>query len=194
MELSCMQCKQSKSLSHFVRRKTKRGYAEQCKQCSRVICEICNYTFSSKRALSIHTRVIHEGIRDFACNHCDYRAGQKINLDRHSCSGKIRNQSGIYSEILKTEHYWQSTLQEYFVGRSKKCDMGICDIVNDDILIEIKRWSNWTTAIGQLLSYSIYFPNRIKMIIFFGEPPKNASNIIDVCNQIGIVACDVDSI
>ena len=58
-------------------------------------------------------------------------------------------------------------------GKHGICPAGIADIVSDQQLIEIKCWKLWKHAIGQLLVYKNYFPNRQLRIHLFGEKQKN---------------------
>ncbi len=46
------------------------------------ICDICGKGFGLRKRLLDH-RLIHTGEKPYACNHCDYRASKKGNLDAH---------------------------------------------------------------------------------------------------------------
>ena len=52
-----------------------------------------------------------------------------------------------------------------------KCKSGIIDILTPYSIIEIKRWHSWKHAVGQILCYHRYYPNRMMRIHFFGDHP-----------------------
>jgi hypothetical protein len=72
----------------------------------------------------------------------------------------------------------QKRLELELGGEHKSCPTGIADIVTDTELIEIKRWNNWKYALGQLIAYSPYFPNRQLRCHFYGEVREELSQII----------------
>ena len=46
---------------------------------------------------------------------------------------------------------------------------GFIDVMTKESIIEIKEFSKWKGAMGQILSYSIYYPEKEKIIYLFGE-------------------------
>jgi hypothetical protein len=85
-------------------------------------------------------------------------------------------------------------LEKFLKGSQKACLLGQVDIVNDYLLVEIKSWSNYRDALGQIMVYSHYFPDRVKMIIYFGEQPENAAEIKNIAENNGIIALDVSEL
>ncbi len=62
---------------------------------------------------------------------------------------------------------------------------GIIDLLTHDKIIEIKSANKWKHAIGQILSYSLDFPNHNKCIYLFGE--SHDKHIIQkVCSKYEI--------
>jgi len=55
---------------------------------------------------------------------------------------------------------------------------GFIDILTDTKIIEIKEFSEWKSALGQVLSYGTYYPDREKVIILFGKIQIESIEII----------------
>ena len=67
------------------------------------------------------------------------------------------------------------------------CDIGIIDMVSESTIIEVKRTldrSSIIRAIGQLEIYSVFYPNRQKMICGLSHP--DAVCFTPVCERLGI--------
>ena len=53
---------------------------------------------------------------------------------------------------------------------------------------EIKEYSNWKHAIGQILSYGVFYPSKKKYIYLFGEQDKQQNaNIKMICAKYDIL-------
>lgn len=59
-----------------------------------------------------------------------------------------------------------------------KTPAGYIDLLNFDSIIEIKEFSLWKNALGQILSYSIYYPLKEKVIYLFGDIIENKIDMI----------------
>lgn len=46
-------------------------------------CDLCEKSFVSDYGLAKHKRHVHENVRRFACNQCDYTCDDQCHLDRH---------------------------------------------------------------------------------------------------------------
>jgi hypothetical protein len=55
---------------------------------------------------------------------------------------------------------------------------GRIDLLTDTEIIEIKRAKNWKAAIGQVISYAMYFPDRQKRVHLFDKVPLNTFDTI----------------
>ncbi len=90
------------------------------------------------------------------------------------------------------EYEVQQRLQVETKGGHQTCIIGIPDIVTSDKIIEIKRWKGWMSAMGQLLAYSDYFPDRQLQVHFFGSRPNKAkiAEILRVLGNRGIIASE----
>ena len=59
---------------------------------------------------------------------------------------------------------------------------GRIDCLNKKEIVEIKKARNWKSGIGQLLCYSAYYPNHIKVLILFNmESVRNRAVVEEMC-------------
>lgn len=66
---------------------------------------------------------------------------------------------------------------------------GKIDILTDEAIIEVKRYKSWKHALGQILIYSIDYPNHKKMLYLYGtsKPRKSAWELIcNACLKFGV--------
>lgn len=66
---------------------------------------------------------------------------------------------------------------------------GKIDLLTEDSIIEVKRYKSWKHALGQLLVYSIDYPNHKKMLYLYGsaKPRKSSWELIcDACSKFGV--------
>ena len=47
------------------------------------LCDKCDYTALRNKSIKHHQEVVHEGIRKYPFNKCEYQATTKSHLDRH---------------------------------------------------------------------------------------------------------------
>lgn len=90
----------------------------------------------------------------------------------------------LYPEIEKVER----NIQAMFEGEKEVVTpVGRVDVLTNDEIIEIKEYSQWKTAVGQILSYGYFYPNHIKRVVLFGEPQEYLIEIIAIiCTNNGI--------
>src|SRR5437588_1547912 len=98
-------------------------------------------------------------------------------LKKYFCSKRIITNSQIielisdYNNKRPTkvkESVIQKECESIFGGTHSKCISGVCDILTETQVIEIKRAEKWRDAIGQLLSYAVDKPTHEKILILFG--------------------------
>ena len=94
----------------------------------------------------------------------------------------------IPSNNLQKEKQVQSKLQDKYKGEIEiETEFGNIDLLTDKYIIEIKTYDNWKCAIGQILVYSLKYPNKIKMIYLFDVPNKHKINAIKkICKNYSI--------
>ena len=76
----------------------------------------------------------------------------------------------------------QRKLERETGGGHTVCPAGYTDIVTDKMLIEIKKWNDWKSAIGQIMAYRVFYPNRKCIIYFFGYRPNHET--VEVIKRI----------
>lgn len=154
----------------------------------RFVCDICKNDFSSKSSLQRHIKNIHEKIKPFKCEYCDFTCANKSNLANHSCYKKRRNTNNKNPYITdRQEDKILAKLKLLYGGYPKKCDAGIIDLLTDTKIIEIKNWTFWQKAIGQISAYGVYYPDKEKHIHFFGKLPHNKKMIEHVLETLHII-------
>jgi hypothetical protein len=63
--------------------------------------------------------------------------------------------------------------------------VGFIDVLTPTMIIEIKEASKWKHALGQILSYAVYYPTREKWICLFGELDRK--HVVEfVCTKYNI--------
>lgn len=82
----------------------------------------------------------------------------------------------------------QEKIQRMFGGeREVKTPVGYVDLVTDEMICEVKKISDFKHSIGQILSYSKYYPNHQKAIYLYGAYQKNLSVCYELCKQHNIL-------
>lgn len=84
---------------------------------------------------------------------------------------KKMNKLEITLEFLqnkKSEAFYQMLLEDFLNGTHKVLSCGITDITTNDLHAEIKDWSVWKDAIGQLLCYNNMDPKQHLHVYLFG--------------------------
>ena len=106
---------------------------------------------------------------------------------------KIAKYLGVNVAAERKRMTWESTrgdihemdvqrrLEQETGGVHLSCPAGTADIVSKTQLIEIKRWSQWKSALGQLLAYSEYILGKQLRVHFFGSKPKKGLDVIMQC-------------
>ena len=89
---------------------------------------------------------------------------------------------------IVNEYDIQKKLESITHGKPRRCLSGVVDIVSESQIIEIKVWSRWREAIGQILSYGMFYPDKKKRIHFFGVKPDEdkLAHIKNVCASVNI--------
>ena len=87
------------------------------------------------------------------------------------------------SDYAKLEFDVQQRLQKLLKCGHAKCPVGVIDILTDEAIIEIKRWTLWKHGMGQLLAYHIFYPDRMMRLHLFGGSPniKTKMQIMSIC-------------
>ncbi len=99
----------------------------------------------------------------------DWRSYSKENNDQY-----VYNISNLEASLsIQKEKLIQNILQTRLSGEIEvETPFGFIDIMTNDTIIEIKCFKHWKDAIGQILAYGNYFPDKKKSIYLF-DIPKN---------------------
>lgn len=80
----------------------------------------------------------------------------------------------------RTEDTVRNKLQEQIGGLREIITLaGNIDLLTDIEIIEVKNVKSWKHALGQILIYSVYYPNHQKRIHLFGECQVSYLNFIE---------------
>lgn len=80
---------------------------------------------------------------------------------------------------LLKEKEVQKRLQIELGGKIEvEVDIGFIDLLTDDEIIEIKEYSKWKHAVGQILMYSLDFPYHKKRIHLFNVKDDNKEKLL----------------
>lgn len=91
-------------------------------------------------------------------------------MDNKSCEEEI-------NEEIK-EVKIQRKMEKELGGKHQACLAGVADIVTEKEVIEIKKWKNWKEALGQILAYKLFFPDKSPKVHFFGKFPKHETQMM----------------
>jgi len=67
-----------------------------------------------------------------------------------------------------------------------KTPVGRIDVLTETHVIEVKDVCNWKHALGQVLSYGVFYPDRKKQIYLFGEADETEDMIADICSKFEV--------
>lgn len=101
---------------------------------------------------------------------------------------KVTTSQNAVKKRQQPELAIQKKLEKQYNAGHKVIPYSVIDILGNDFLIEIKNWNDWIKAIGQVIVYGHVYPNHMKQIHFFGEPPPADKEIYirAVCAKLGI--------
>lgn len=88
---------------------------------------------------------------------------------------------------------YQRFLENVLDYKHKKVKYGVTDITTDNEHIEIKKWSDYKNALGQILSYNTCDRKDKLSVYFFGYmDPTKKIGIIDLFKEHGINICEFE--
>ena len=94
----------------------------------------------------------------------------------------------------QTEDFYQLNLENHYKCSHVKCFYGVTDITTDDSHIEIKRWSIWKSAFGQLLAYQMTLKRTHLKLYLFGRRPRISvvEQMVKHLNTFGVTLFHLD--
>lgn len=91
----------------------------------------------------------------------------------------------LESRTNPKESFFQTYLEQKFGASHCKNNFGATDIETNDSIIEIKNWSSYKSALGQILAYT-HGKTKSKHVYFFGDKPKNIFDVLYLFKSYGI--------
>lgn len=88
---------------------------------------------------------------------------------------------------LKEQEIQEKMSKELNGIKELKTPVGFIDLLTKDKIIEIKEFTNWKCALGQILSYGEFYPEQQKIIVLFGDlDPDLLDPIKNIYEKFGI--------
>jgi hypothetical protein len=93
----------------------------------------------------------------------------------------------------KTEEAYQLVLEQYLQGTHKRLTCGVTDITTDSLHAEVKGWSDWKHAFGQLMAYNLEDPREELHVYLFGSRPnkKQTEQAVNMFQAMKIIPYEV---
>lgn len=83
------------------------------------------------------------------------------------------------------ESFYRDILAQSLNGKTEiSTPVGRIDVLTDTELIEVKNSKDWKSALGQVMAYSVYHPDKTKRIHLIGLPNKAAEAICKLNNVV----------
>ena len=138
-------------------------------------CEYCKKIFNSCSSKSRHKKICKQ--KPIKSNEQLFKMQQQIDkqqsqiedLKKQPLNNDKINLELQYYKNRKNEKFYQLLLENYLGGTHKTLSCGITDITTDKCHAEIKEWSSWKEAIGQLTCYNITDPKENIEMYMFGK-------------------------
>ncbi len=94
---------------------------------------------------------------------------------------KVKTKECIESDI-------RDHLHRQLGGLTEVCTpVGFIDLLTETEIIEVKNIKDWKSALGQILTYSAYYPNHRKRIHLFGETLDKLPDIESACLPFNVI-------
>jgi hypothetical protein len=79
-------------------------------------------------------------------------------------------------------------LNEILKGQTEvNTPIGKIDILTNTELIEVKKFKSWKAAIGQIISYGYFYPNKNRRIHLFDTGNNDLTIIKNICIKNNII-------
>ena len=139
------------------------------------VCEYCNKLFNfasnksrhkkgcKKKPIEINEQLLklHQQIKQQQ-EQIEFLKQQPLNNDKVNLDLQ-------YYKNRKNEKFYQLLLENYLGGTHKTLSCGITDVTTDSCHAEIKEWSSWKEAIGQLTCYNAVDNKDVLEMYMFGR-------------------------
>jgi len=138
-------------------------------------CEFCEKQFNNTSSKSRHKKTCNKKISETSVQllkmqqQIDKQQEQIEQLKQKPLNNDKINLDLQYYKNRKNENFYQLLLENYLGGTHKTLSCGITDITTDSCHAEIKEWSSWKEAIGQLTCYNTVDPKEKLDMYMFGK-------------------------
>lgn len=97
-------------------------------------------------------------------------------------------------ESRHIERQFQSDLQKKLGGQIEvRTPIGVIDLLTEDCVIEVKNAANWKAALGQVLSYSEFHPEKKRVIALFSATVNDTDIIRQICKKYSVEVMFIDN-
>lgn len=86
-------------------------------------------------------------------------------------------------------------LEEFLGGTHQVVSSGVTDVTTENAHIEIKEWTSWKMAVGQILCYNSDVPKPNLAIYFFGKYGNDSKkHVLSKLETFGIKAYEFEEL
>lgn len=140
-------------------------------------CSHCNRKFNNRSSKCRHSQTCKKNPNNITISVTKYgEVVQRLNKleqeQKDVVNQEHKKKQQKDEEAKKLEAFYQMHLEKYLGGTHKRLKSGITDISTDNTLAEIKRWSCYKEAIGQLVCYNQEDPKDNIHLYLFGKYSK----------------------
>lgn len=145
-------------------------------------CPRCNYSTVEKNNMRKHLYGVQkvcpathndieltDEVKEYIMNNRIYR---KVDTATNEASSSTVGSKNVIDNSLITrqsDKYYQETVEKYLGGTHKQLACSLVDVSTDTTHAIIKEWTNYLTALGELLIYKLADPKDRLQVYFFGN-------------------------
>jgi hypothetical protein len=162
----------------------------RCGYCTRQKNDIRRHFFKRKLCPALkHDVEMTNEIKEYVLANFAYKV-DKEGLKKQIQSLKSEN---ALLRTRKTEDAYQMVLEQYLKGTHKRLVCGVTDITTDSLHAEVKCWSDWKHAFGQLMAYNLADPREELHVYLFGARPnkKQTEQAVNMFQAMKIIPHEV---
>jgi len=159
-------------------------------------CNGCNKKYSSTDTLRNHIKVCKNTSTSFIKTNSTQEKNNAVTFSNLKTKEAIEidqlKLELMYYKNKNNESYYQKLLETVLCGSHKRLKCGITDITTDEYHAEIKNWSDWKEAVGQLICYNKHDPKNEMRLYLFGSCNEKKLNMIhEDCKSFDIIVYNI---
>jgi hypothetical protein len=156
-------------------------------------CEYCGMKFNSTSGKCQHKKICKSKPKETGVlvNELSEQVKKlQLKVDELQLPSGNNRENEKFNQLLsgnnrKNEKFFQLLLEKYLNGTHKTLSCGITDVTTKSCHAEIKKWSSWKEAIGQLTSYNVIDPKERLEMYMFGKYTQKCKNeaikVVKIC-------------